>query len=161
MTPERLSECELVVTDEELKQHLRIDDDLMWAHQSVIVRMYAAAAQEEAEKLTRRAIGMAEYRLVASGRRVEIPNPPVQSVELPVGQSVVLGHTVLEFDDDGPREINYRAGYTIAPPMLKAWILLRTASLYEHRSSDSAKPAQPNNFASELLVPYKARLILE
>ena len=102
---------------------------------------------------------MADYRLAVTGREVEIPNPPVVTV---TGDFVErFGHTVLRFADDGPHEITYTAGYADVPYMLRAWILMRTASLYEHRSADSAKPASPHEFVRELLVPYISRMILE
>lgn len=156
--PVRLTDPELIVTDEELKQHLRIDED-MWSAQSIIVRMFAMTAQEEAETTCRRAIAAADYELTANGPLIEIPNPPVISVEGHMTERKG-GHTLVR-TGEGEQTITYRAGYERVPLPIKVWVLLRTATLYENRSADAEKVVVPHTFASELLVPYISHLILE
>jgi hypothetical protein len=161
----------LVVSDCELQTHLRIDPDA-WLEEHALVRLYAAAAQEEAERFTRRAIGPGTYQVapaevVASVYLRNIPITQILSVSAagsPVSYTALdyMGLPLLLLPAASPNVVvQYEAGYAegSVPPMLRAWILLATANLYENREAHSTKPVLPNAFASNMLMPFKVTLV--
>ena len=168
MIIERLTPVELVVTDDEIRSHCRLDEQ-QWLEQMDIIRLYAAAAQDEAERITRRAIGPGTYSLTMTApvREVELPNPPLVSIDS-ITDSLAYttlhrnGIPVVKLDTTSGTDVTiiYQAGFATVPEGIKAWILLRTATYVENRESDSAKPVAPNEFAQNLLTPYISRLVL-
>lgn len=165
MIIERLTPAELVVTDDEIRKHCRIEEQA-WIEEGSIVRLYAESAQDEAERFTRRAIAKGTFRVTGVGE-VLLYNLPITSVT-----SVTYGGSpVTHVRDDtggipkitftGEATVEYLAGYgTNVPAPIKAWILMRTATMYDNRESDSSKPVQASPFVENLLMPYVVRLVL-
>ena len=51
--------------------------------------------------------------------------------------------------------VTYQTGYVDCPEDIRAWILLKVGSLYQHKEADSDKPVQPNPFVDRLLDRWK------
>ena len=52
-------------------------------------------------------------------------------------------------------QIQYQAGWTVAPASVKQWLLLAIGTLYASRESDADRPALPQHFAARLLDRHR------
>ncbi len=168
---ERIGQSVLVVTDEEIRQHCRIDE-FQFEEERATIGLYALAAQDAAERITRRSIGMQAYRQTERNQVSEVclsasPFGEIQSVTVS-GQAADYsieyrhGIPVVKLDQPGPDAVvTYTAGYPSVPDSIRSWILLRIGALYEHREESAEKPVSEHRFAQHLLTPYIARFIVE
>ena len=51
--------------------------------------------------------------------------------------------------------VTYQAGFETCPAEIRSWILLKVGSLYQHRESDSDRPAQASSFVDGLLDRWR------
>lgn len=168
---ERIGPPVLVVTDEEIRQHCRIDE-FQFEEERATIGLYARAAQDAAERITRRSIGMQTYRQTARGQVSEISLSVAVLGEIQgvteaggnVGYSIEYRYEtpVVKLDQPGTDVVvTYTAGYASVPDSIRSWILLRIGALYEHREESAEKPVSEHRFAQHLLTPYIARFIVE
>lgn len=144
------------------KQHLRIDDN---AEDEQILALISAATDFLATETGQSLAATTTYRLSLDGfpadREISLPKPPLQSVESikwvdPNGQEQTLdpatyivdastkpGRIVLKPNQNWPTtdrsancvNIDFTAGYTALPFMLRQAILLLVGHWHEHREA--------------------------
>lgn len=167
---ERIGPATLVVTEAELKLHCRIDE-FQFEDERPVVMLYAAAAQDAAERITRRSIGVSTYQQTVDGQvsEVALQMTPLVSVQSVMSAGAAVAYTRsteiatpvirLASPADGV-VVTYSAGYATVPESIRSWVLLRTGTLYEHREDNGEKPVAEHQFCRHLLTPYISRFVV-
>lgn len=166
---EQIGDSPLVVTEEEIRLHCRIDE-FEFEEQRPIIMAYARAAQDAAARITRRSIGISTYRqtVYGSASDVELSMSPLGSIISVRSGGMDLAHSIehrnglpiVKASSSSGMTIEYTAGYGSVPSSIHSWILLRIGALWENREENAEKVANEHEFAKHLLTPYISRLIL-
>jgi len=164
----------------EAKLHRRIDQDA----EDAIVNAFISAAREECEHLLERALAPQTLELSIDefpDDGIKLPHPPVTSITSIVyvdGDGDEQTMDPLTYYLDNSQEpcwvipvyggswpstraeanavrVTYAAGYVTCPEAIRAWIWLKTGTLYENREADSSKPVMPSPFVDRLVDRYR------
>ena len=172
------------LTVEQLKAHLRVDDEESDYYLSSLITV----VREQAEDRTERTLMPSTWTLrlpafpSTDGGSIELLRPPVMAItsvqyldvnaiQRTVDPSTYLVDTANELGvlmplarswpatAEHPHAVTivYTAGYANAeavPAPIKQWMLLAAGDLYEMRQRSSDKPALEQGFADSLLTPY-------
>lgn len=144
------------VTLDQAKNHMKV----LWNDEDADITIKLNAAVEKAGQITNRQLGQATYEgyLDRFSMVVTIPKPPLVSItkveyididgvkqtwadwyadELSEPAALYFNSLPTDVKQDGINNviITFTCGYTAIPASIKSWILLYTATLYEHREN--------------------------
>lgn len=167
---------EVVTVDEaKINARVEIDDEDHWFERRITM------AREQCERLTERAIGAQtlQYRVDGWPRSIVLPRPPLTAVVsvkyldgLGVEQTLsTSAYYTSQSDSQASIEwypgttlptladrrdtvrVNYTAGYTpsTCPLIIKAWIEMAVARMYEHRELSAERIAAEHPWTEHML----------
>jgi uncharacterized phiE125 gp8 family phage protein len=168
------------VTLAEAKLHLRVETD----DEDALIASLISAARGQCEHMLERAVARQTVTLSvdefpADGIRLPMsPVVQIDSVEYVdadgTTQTMAPGDYYLDdsqspnwllpaYDSDWPSarteanavRVTYQVGFEACPAEIKAWILLKVGSLYQHREADSERPEQASSFVDGLLDRWR------
>ena len=164
----------------EAKLHLRVETD----DEDALIASLISAARGQCEHLLERGVALQTVTLSidefpADGIRLPMsPVVQIDSVEYVdadgVTQTMAPGDYYLDdsqspnwllpaYGDTWPSarveanavRVTYQVGFETCPAEIKAWLLLKVGSLYQHREADSDRPAQASPFVDGLLDRWR------
>ena len=154
------------ITIEEAKSFCRIlsnDED-------ATLEILIGAATDYAQNATGRQLCEATYELVTTQSPLILPKAPLKEIvsvqvggiDLPYTLSWDVDVGMIEFSSTEEVTITYKAGYSTVPSVIKAWMMNRVSTLFEHREAiitGTIVQELPKSVIDSILDQYKVRFL--
>lgn len=137
-----------------------------------IIELLINAATDYAQNVTGRQLCTATYRIVVGGLNspLRLPKAPFKEIVSVTCNSVALDYSLhydedvafIEFVASEDVTIDYKCGYDEVPFGLRAWLLNKVSTLYEHRESivvGQSIAEMPKSVIDFALDHYKVRYL--